>query len=107
MGLKRVCKGSQPRKSTILNRLGLKQHPITKKPIWGIRKVMLKGVTEPLLDLVSTIVKRPLPTPGRLDMGRAPPSERRRGTCPSEASFGERSFLGDDEDDPFLDFAHS
>ncbi len=107
VGLKTVCKGSNACKSTIRNRLGLKQHPITKKPIWGIRRVMPKGVTEPLLDLVSTIVKRPLPISGRLDMGRAPPSERRRGTCPSEASFGEHSFFGDDEDDPFLDFAHS
>ena len=67
---------------------------------------MLKGVTEPLLDLVYTIVKRPLPISGRLETGRAPPSERRRGTCPSEASFGEHSFFGDDEDDPLLDFAH-
>ena len=107
VGLKRVCMGSKACKSTIRNRLGLKQHPITKKPIWGIRRVVSKGDTKPLLDMVSTIVDRPLPAPNRLESGRAPPSERMHGTCLSEASFGEHSFFGDEEDDPLLDIAYS
>jgi hypothetical protein len=107
VGLKLVCKGSQACKSTIRNRLGLKQHPITKKPIWGIHRVVSTSDTKQLLDSVSAIVNRHLPSPNRLETGRAPPPERMSGTCLSEASFGEQSFFGLEEDDPFLDIAYS
>ncbi len=93
VGLKLVCKGTRACKATIRTRLGLKLHPITKKTIWGIRRVLFQGDTRPLLDLGNTIVKRPIPAVGSLDTGRAPPPERRGGTCPSEASFGEHSFF--------------
>ena len=64
--------------------------------------MLLVSDTRPLLDLVNTIVNKALPTVisdgGELGS---------RGNCRSEASGEDFSMVGDDDDDPFLDFAHS
>jgi hypothetical protein len=98
--LKAVCKGTRAYgKATIRSRLGLKQHPTTLKPIWRIRRMLLTCDTRPMRDLVNTIV-----VPKPIDSGLA---EGAQGISRMDASDDEFSLVGGDEEDPFLDFAHS
>jgi hypothetical protein len=97
--LKAKCKSTTLGKETIRTRLGLKQHPITLKPIWKVRRMLLTCDTGPLRDRVNDIVM-----PGPLDIG---PVEGAQGICHMDTSGDDFSMVCDEEEDPFLDFAHS
>jgi hypothetical protein len=109
VGLKNVCKGTRASKTTIRTRLANKMHPISKKPIVGIHRVFSGVDTRAFAATVASIVDNSSIPDGIVQndgVGLLP------NPVPSNDAERLGSFFDDSEDcaeeeDPFLEFAHS
>ncbi len=111
VGLKQVCKGTRASKVTIRARLANSTHPITKKPVRCIHRILLGIDTRKMAAKATEILGS-----SNLASGNEPPGSQETGApqaigqdgvaaLPRENSF-EESDDGWEEDDPFIAFAH-